>query len=69
MRDPTALGDEFADRLRQWYEKNRETWFERHHWNILGVDPDRYGTHADEWMLGFIQAYEQIKADVYKIEK
>jgi hypothetical protein len=54
--DPTARGDEVADKVRQWYEKNRESWWDRHKPGIIGRDPDRSGTHADEFMLRLIQA-------------
>lgn len=52
--DPTARGDEVAARVRRWYEANRESWWARH--SIFGADPDRAGTHADEFMLRLIDA-------------
>ena len=42
--DPTARGDQVASYVRQWYEKNRESWWDR---NRPGAD--RNGSHADEW--------------------
>ena len=43
-----------ADLLRQWYEVNRETFFDRH-WPFTR-SPDRNGVHADEYMLRLIGA-------------
>ncbi len=54
--DPTARGDMIADKVRQWYEANRETWWARHKPGIMGAGPDRAGVHADEFMLRLIQA-------------
>lgn len=44
--DPTSAGDMRAALMRRWYERNRETWWDRHR-----PSADRKGTHADEWML------------------
>ena len=52
--DPTSRGDEVADKVREWYEANRETWWDRH--RIIGRSTDRSGSHADEFMLRLIQA-------------
>jgi hypothetical protein len=30
MIDPTAREDAIADEVRQWYDANRETWWQRH---------------------------------------
>ena len=51
--DPTSAGDMRADLMRRWYERNRETWWDRHR-----PGADRRGYHADEWMLGMMnEAY------------
>ncbi len=64
--DPTSRGDLIAEQLRAWYEKNRETWWRRH---VIGMimtghniaaTPDRYGEHADEFMLALINEYQRI---------
>jgi hypothetical protein len=47
--DPTSRGDEVAAFVRQWYETNRESWWDRHR-----PGADRKGVHADEFMIGFI---------------
>jgi hypothetical protein len=47
--DPTARGDEITAFVRQWYEANRESWWDRHR-----PSADRNGSHADEFMLSFI---------------
>lgn len=52
--DPTSRGDLVAEKVRHWYEANRETWWERH--SPFGAGPDRSGAHADEFMLRFIGA-------------
>ena len=56
MSDPTAVGDDEARQLRDWYEANRETWCERHSrkW------PPRFGT-ADNFMLGLMSEADRIK--------
>jgi hypothetical protein len=45
--DPTSRGDMQVDLLRRWYERNRETWWDRHR-----PGADRKGAHADDWMCG-----------------
>lgn len=70
--DPTSRGDLIAQRVRDWYEANRESWFDRHAIGLLlkghalGASPDRTGEHADEWILGLIQAVHQIEREVPK---
>lgn len=60
--DPTARGDIIASVVRDWYERNRETWWQRHKPGIMGVGPDRSGEHADEFMLRFIGKVGEISA-------
>lgn len=62
--EPTARGDLVAEKVRRWYEANRESWWDRHHVNFLGRSPDRDGTHADEFMLRLIGAVYQADRDV-----
>ena len=52
--DPTARGDMVADKVRQWYEANRESWWDRHKPGIIGAGPDRAGVHADNFILELI---------------
>ncbi len=54
--DPTARGDMIADKVRAWYEANRETWWDRHKPGIWGSAPDRSGVHADNFILGLLNA-------------
>lgn len=56
--EPTADFDAMGSYLRDWYEKNRESWWERRseRW------PPRLGT-ADGFILGLIQEVERIKAE------
>jgi hypothetical protein len=55
--DPTSRGDIVAEKVRRWYEANRETWWDRHKFFPFAMsDPDRTGTHADEFMLRLIGA-------------
>jgi hypothetical protein len=54
--DPTSRGDMIADKVRAWYEANRESWWDRHDFLGLGHTPDRAGAHADNFILGLIQA-------------
>lgn len=55
MIDPTSAGDMRADLMRRWYERNRETWWDRHR-----PSADRKGIHADEWMLGLMNEANRI---------
>jgi hypothetical protein len=64
MSDPTARGDEIADKVRHWYEANRETWWQRHKPGIWGSAPDRAGVHSDNFMLEFIAAVRRAERDV-----
>lgn len=57
--EPTAFGDEVAGRVRQWYEANREGFWDRH--RLWGSDPDRAGTHADEFMLRLISEVDKAR--------
>lgn len=49
--DPTSRGDLVAEKVRRWYEVNRESWWARHHPNA-----DRKYRHADEFMLRLVAA-------------
>ena len=60
--EPTADGDIAADFMRQWYEANRETWWQRHNWGIGGSAPDRAGVHADNFMLEWISQYHRLQS-------
>lgn len=54
-RDPTARGDDAAAQMREWYEANRESWWDRH-----GFHSDRSGWHADNFMLRLMAEAERI---------
>lgn len=60
--DPTARGDEIADRVRSWYERNRETWFDRH-WPF-GTNRKQGSALADNFMLGLVEAVFRAERDV-----
>lgn len=62
--EPTSFGDEVAQRVRDWYEANRESWFDRHQINPLGRSPDRRGDHADEFMLRLVHAVAKAERDM-----
>ena len=53
--DPTARGDMKAELLRQWYEKNRESWWTRR----FGIRA-RHSEAADEFALGLLQEARRI---------
>jgi hypothetical protein len=57
--DPTARGDMIAEKVRAWYEANRESWWDRHRPNA-----DRKGWHADEFILGLIGAVHDAEKEV-----
>ena len=61
-RDPTAQGDEIAVYMREWYEDNRETWWDRHR-----PGADRKGIHADEFMLRLMAEAERIFAEANRL--
>jgi hypothetical protein len=61
--DPTSRGDEIADYVRTWYERNRETWWDRHKPGITGAAPDRSGVHADEFILRFLGEVARVNAE------
>lgn len=58
--EPTSDGDAVADYVRQWYERNRETWWDRY-W--------RRGDNADEFMLGLINEVTRVLAERERQEK
>lgn len=58
----TSRGDLEAELVRRWYEKNRESWWDRNKPGIIGAGPDRAGTHADEFMLRFIGEVRRVGA-------
>lgn len=60
--DPTSRGDIIANVIRAWYERNRESWWDRHKPGIYDAGPDRDGSHADEFMLRFIGEVQRISA-------
>ena len=57
--DPTTRGDLISEKVRAWYERNRESWWDRHR-----PRADRRGIHADEFMLEFINAVGQAEREV-----
>jgi hypothetical protein len=52
--DPTSRGDAVAREVREWYERNRESW-----WNRLTSSAARKGIVADDFMLGLINAVHE----------
>ena len=59
--DPTARGDQVVKYVREWYEENRESWWDRHR-----PSADRHGLHADEFMLRLVAYVQYVsnKADI-----
>jgi hypothetical protein len=53
-QDPTSRGDEVAEYVRDWYEANRETWWERR--------GKKWEYCADNFMLGLVNEVERILA-------
>jgi hypothetical protein len=51
IEEPTERADRIAAEVRRWYERNRETWWQRSRFNPRGR---RWETSADEFMLGLI---------------
>lgn len=51
MMEPTARGDQVAADVRKWYERHRETWWERCRGNPRGR---RWEWAADEFMLRLV---------------
>lgn len=50
--EPTADGDIAADFIRQWYEANRESWFDRH-WPF-GINRKNGSDIEDNFILELI---------------
>ena len=57
--DPTARGDDIAYYVRQWYEINRQTWWQRRRSINDRMD---HGV-ADEFMLSFIAEVRRVTAE------
>jgi hypothetical protein len=62
--DPTARGDMIADKVRRWYEANRETWRDRHNYPFRQGYPDRAGVTADNFILSLINAVHQAEREI-----
>lgn len=54
-------GDLIAERMRIWYEANRESWWDRHRLNA-----DRRGNHADEFILRLLSIARYLEGDIPK---
>lgn len=59
--DPTERADRVAAEVRTWYERNRETWWQRWRFNPRGRVWERGA--ADEFMLGLIEAVRAAEND------
>ncbi len=57
--ESTADGDIAAGFMRQWYEANRESWFDRH--LPFGTNRKHGSALANEWMLQFIGQYHRLQ--------
>lgn len=64
--DPTSRGDLVAEKVREWYEAHRESWWDRHKPGIFGASTDRSGVHADEFMLRLIGAVHHAEKEAGK---
>jgi hypothetical protein len=53
--DPTTRGDVMAEKVRAWYEANRESWWDRHR-----PAADRKGVHADNFALRLLSYVERV---------
>lgn len=58
MIDPTLRGDLIAERMRDFYEANRETWWERR--------KKRWTVSADNLMLGLLGVIEKADRELPK---
>lgn len=56
--DPTSRGDMIADKVRIWYEANRETWWQRHRPQIFSYR-NNSGIVADEFILGLVASVRE----------
>ena len=61
--DPTARSDMIAEKVRAWYEANRESWWARHRPQIFSYR-DNSGVVADEFMLGLLGAVRDAEREV-----
>lgn len=58
LSDPTAQADAIAERVRVWYETNRESW-----WTRLWSRAARRGIVADNFMLELVAEVRRIVKD------
>lgn len=61
--DPTARCDLIAAKVREWYEANRESWWQRHRPQIFSYC-DNSGITADNFALGLVEAVRRAEAEV-----
>ena len=59
--EPTADGDAAAEYLRVWYEKHRETWWERR--KLVNKNGHWISDRADNLMLGLINEVTRINSE------
>lgn len=57
--EPTAQADAIAERVRAWYEANRESWWER-----LTTRAARRGIVADNFMLGLVAEVRKVTEEI-----
>lgn len=63
--DPTARGDAVAAKVREWYEANRESWWDRHRPQIFSYR-DNGGVVADNFAIGLVAAVHAAEAAIHK---
>lgn len=64
--DATSRGDEVASYVRYWYERNRETWWDRHKPGVVGAAPDRSGAHSDDFVLRLVAEVGRVQSEAQR---
>lgn len=63
--EPTARGDAVAAKVREWYEANRESWWDRHRPQIFS-HRDNGGIVADNFAINLVAAVRRAEAEIDK---
>lgn len=64
ISDPTARADEIAARMREWYEANRESWWQRQMPVHLGGNLNMWRLASDDFMLRFVAQVQKVTDEV-----
>jgi hypothetical protein len=66
--DPTAWADDTAGKMRDFYEENRDSWWDRHMPVSLGGNRNMWRMASDNLMLGLLNIAMRERDKRNKIE-